>query len=52
METNGERTRDKRIFGTGQESQPDTVCGLVIFSSQPPQEERKLSYVSCDGRSN
>jgi hypothetical protein len=26
----------------GQESQPDTVCILVIFSSQPPTEEGRL----------
>jgi hypothetical protein len=31
-----------RKYGSGQESQPDTVCSLVIFSSQPPKEERRL----------
>jgi hypothetical protein len=28
--------------GSGQESQLDTVCSLVILSSQPPKEERRL----------
>jgi hypothetical protein len=38
---NGQGTIENMAHG--QESQPDTVCGLAIFSSQPPQEERGLS---------
>jgi hypothetical protein len=42
FETDGSRTWERRKVGTGQESQPDTVCNLVIFSSQPPKEEGRL----------
>jgi hypothetical protein len=30
------------FFARGPESQPDTVCSLVIFSSQPPKEDGRL----------
>jgi hypothetical protein len=43
LETDGAKIGDMIIHGTGQESQPDTVCGLVIISSQPPKEERRLA---------
>jgi hypothetical protein len=42
MKIDGTRTWDMRISGKGEESQPDTVCSLVLFSSQPRKEERRL----------
>jgi hypothetical protein len=33
---------EEKIWLRRQESLPDTVRSLVIFSSQPPKEERRL----------
>jgi hypothetical protein len=42
-----------RYLARGHESHPDTVCSLVILSSQPPKEEGRLGKVAkCVGRSN
>jgi hypothetical protein len=37
----GKRTRDMRHMARRKESQPDTVCSLAIFSSQPPRGGEK-----------
>jgi hypothetical protein len=42
LETDGTRTWDMKKSGTGKESQPDTVCSLITYSSQPPKEEGRL----------
>jgi hypothetical protein len=44
-ETDGKRTRDMRHLARRQESYPDTVCSLAIFSSQSPKEGRRLDLV-------
>jgi hypothetical protein len=33
---------EENIWHKGRKGQPDTVCSLVIFSSQPPKEEGRL----------
>jgi hypothetical protein len=45
VEKDGKRTGDMRHLAGRQESQPDTVCSLAIFSSQPPRGGRMLDEV-------
>jgi hypothetical protein len=39
---NKDMGQEKEYIARGLESQPDTVCSLIIFSYQPPKEEGRL----------